>query len=329
MKWLIVCLLVLFTVAPAMAGEDPYIAVVGNDINANTFYLSPKYIQFLRDQAAPSYPTTGEIFSFSDVDIWPEICDTAGSATGGVPFESDTSHTYTYRGNPNHRVPNGNYGWFEWVVVLTKKPSSDINLVLQCGVLKANAFAPYGFGAVELCAGETGERYGGLCTRETVDPGINPLKPTSLPLISARAIAGLNSQLPGGGPAWPPFHLTAFRNPGPYTLDVDGFGFLVNSAGVAPGASGSLQILDGADGGGTWGTFNRRDPNSKIVLKACMDKTLIAKIPVTGQVNALGETENDLVEGDLIDVLLYIPRGNAVDIYCNAESLKVMGIGED
>jgi hypothetical protein len=329
MKWLIVCLLVLFTVAPAIAGEDPYIAVVGNDINANPFYLSPKYTQFLRDQGESlSYPVDGEFFNHQSRDVYPEICDTTGTASGGPPFESENQE-YTDRGNPNFRVPANNSGWYEWLIVLTKKPSSEINLVLQCGILKADAFAFHGYSSVELCAGETGERYGGLCARKLVDPGFNPIKPASLPHISARAIAGINSRNTGGVPLWTPFHLTAFRNPGSYQLNVDANGDLLDSDAVPAGISGSLQILDGADGGGTWGAFTRFDPDSKVLLKACMDKTVVAKIPVTGQVNALGEVENDLVEGDLIDVLLYLPRGNSVDVYCHSQSLKVMGIGED
>ena len=35
MKWLCACLAVLFMVAPAMAGEDPYIGVVDSDISAS------------------------------------------------------------------------------------------------------------------------------------------------------------------------------------------------------------------------------------------------------------------------------------------------------
>jgi len=51
MKWLIGCLLALVMVSAAFAGEDPYVAIVGNDLNdANLFYLSPKYSQFLYDQ---------------------------------------------------------------------------------------------------------------------------------------------------------------------------------------------------------------------------------------------------------------------------------------
>jgi hypothetical protein len=49
---------------------------------------------------------------------------------------------------------------------------------------------------------------------------------------------------------------------------------------------------------------------------------------VTGQINALGETENDLEAGDLIYVRMDVPRQNTVDIYCHAQSVRVAGIGE-
>jgi hypothetical protein len=68
--------------------------------------------------------------------------------------------------------------------------------------------------------------------------------------------------------------------------------------------------------------------DTKIVLKACMDKTIITKLPVTGQVNAAGDVETDLEYGDMIYVRLDIPRNNTVDVYCHEQSLKVMGIGE-
>ena len=55
-KWLIGGLLALLMVAPAFAGEDPYIAVVGNDFLANPFYLSPKYQQFTYDQQVFGVP---------------------------------------------------------------------------------------------------------------------------------------------------------------------------------------------------------------------------------------------------------------------------------
>jgi len=37
-------------VSAAFAGEDPYIAIVGNDAQFNPFYFSQKYQQFLYDQ---------------------------------------------------------------------------------------------------------------------------------------------------------------------------------------------------------------------------------------------------------------------------------------
>ena len=63
MRWLFACMLALLMVTPALAGEDPYLAIVGNDITANGFYLSPKYEQFLLDQSIIGVPVTGETFT--------------------------------------------------------------------------------------------------------------------------------------------------------------------------------------------------------------------------------------------------------------------------
>ena len=64
------------------------------------------------------------------------------------------------------------------------------------------------------------------------------------------------------------------------------------------------------------------------MLKACLDKCINVKIPVTGQINALGQVEEDLEFGDLIIIQMFIPRTNMVDIYCGAQSAKLTGIGE-
>jgi hypothetical protein len=206
---------------------------------------------------------------------------------------------FSDRGNDNAVIRHGNAGWYEWYIRLPKKPSGQINLVIQCGVLKPNTFADLGYDAVSLCAAETGEKIDvGFCTRREVEAGINPLDVDGLPVITAFAVPG-----PFAPEAFRPFHLTAFKNPGRYEFR----GEMDNNA--------SLQVLNGT-------IFTR------ILLKSCMDKTIVAKLPVTGQRNALGETEWDLEEGDLIWVRMDVPRGNTVDLYCHEQSLRVMGIGE-
>jgi len=59
-----------------------------------------------------------------------------------------------------------------------------------------------------------------------------------------------------------------------------------------------------------------------------MDKCVVTKLPVTGQVNAAAQIETDLEYGDIIYVRMDVPRQNTVDIYCHEQSAKVMGIGE-
>jgi hypothetical protein len=316
MRWLISLVLVLSFAVPAFAGEDPYIAIVGNDIGALRWYVSQKYYQFMFNQEAWAVPVC-------DGSTFPGAYNVAGRQAFGAGCEQFRSQNaqnapevcyYNEMGIlpsgaggkfwPNAKVAAGNSGWYEWYVRLPKKPSGQINLVLQCGVLKPNSFAFWGYESIELCAAETGERVGvGTCVREEVNPGWNPLVIGALPKIKAMAY-------PGPYNSFTPFYLTAFRNPGTYNP------FGTNGSGDKLVNGEAAQILNGTDAG------------TKILLKACMDKTIVTKLPVTGQVNAENQVETDLEAGDIIYVRMEIPRANTVDVYCHRQSLKVMGIGE-
>lgn len=273
MRSLIVCLLALCMVTPTMAAETSYIAVVGNDIHSNSFYLSQKYQQFISDQIYLGVPVTGETFNASSPIDQPEICDTSGTVAGTYP-----NQTFIDNGNKNALVQAGNSGSYEWTVNLPQKPLGEINLVMRCGILMPNAFATSGYKAIKLFAGEMDQ---------------------PLPTIEAIASPG-----PYNIP-FTPFHLTAYRNPGTYNLTDDTFGVIYDSD--------AMQVLNGS-------------VRTRILLKACMDKTIVTKLPVNGQKNSLGETEAKLVLGDHIKVIMRVPSQNSVDIYCHVESLKVMGI---
>jgi hypothetical protein len=317
MKWLIASLLALVMVSAAFAGEDPYISVVGNDVDANTFYFSPKEQQFLYDQTLFSVPICFGSFPIVTPQTrvgglgceqfrtnaplnQPEICDTTGIVNGVGDF--------TFFGEANAVIRKQNAGYFEWYIRLAKKPDGPINIVLQCGILKPNTFAFEEFGAVELCAAYTGERIGtGFCTADQVAAGVTPLIPAALPRLTAIAFPGPYSL------GFAPFHLTAYKNPGSYVLT--GTVPLDDDTASPMSNSASLQVLNGST-------------DARILLKACMDKTVVTKIPVTGQRNALNEFEADLEAGDLIQVRLDIPISNTVDIYCNSQSARVAGIGE-
>ena len=318
MKWLFVCLALFFMVAPAIAGEDPYIAIVGNDNTANPFYFSPKYRQFMyNEHASPFYIPTA-FGSFPPVNQYTRV-----GGTGTEQFRSQTLNSidevcYTgeyleptgaitqdgvARGLKGAKTPAGNAGFYEWFIRVPKKPDGEINIAIQCAVVKPNAVAAWGKRAIELCAAETGERIGvGTCVREEVDPGTSPVIQTALPKITAWAYPGPFNV------AFSPFHLTAFKNPSNYTLAFDAVSGAISH-------SGSSQVLDGTAA-------------ARVLLKACMDKTILTKLPVTGQVNALGDTENDLEAGDLIYVRMDVPAKGTTDIYCHQQSVKIMGIGE-
>jgi hypothetical protein len=306
MKWLIGFLLALFMVSAAFAGEDPYIAIVGNDIEFNQFYFSEKHWQFLYDQ---------------DSDPWPPVCDpfsnfpltdqyTRVGATGCEMFRSkgptnqpEICDTLGGRGEYNAVVIKQAAGFFEWFIRLPKMPTGEINICIQCGVLKPNTLNE----GVMLCAAETGERIGtGFCTRDYSGPGVSPIKQTALPKITAWAYPGPYSL------DFTPFRLTAYKNPSSYALA------FADARTKQLKDSVALQLLDGSNG-------------ARVLLKSCMDKCILVKIPVDGQINALGETEADLTAGDLIYVRMDVPGGaggNTVDIYCHSQSAKIMGIGE-
>jgi hypothetical protein len=317
MKWLIGFLLALFMVSAAFAGEEPYIAIVGNDCvvgnetnslgipcDANPFYFSEKHQQFLHDQESdifqvfvcfPGFPPGTlpqtrvggpgcETFRSNPPTTQSEICDTTGQ-----------------RGEPNAVIRKQNAGFFEWWIRLPKKPEGEINICIQCGILKPEE------DDVMLCAAETGERIGtGFCTRDYSGPGVSPIKQTALPKITAWAYPGPYSL------GFTPFRLTAYKNPSTYALA------FANTTTKQLKNSVALQVLDGSTG-------------ARVLLKSCMDKCVLVKIPVDGQINALGETEADLTAGDLIKVRMDVPGGvggNTVDIYCHSQSARIMGVGE-
>jgi len=333
MKWLLVLLAVLFMVAPAMAGEDPYIAIVGLDCvagttNANTangtcptvavpdplnlgqanaWYFSPKYQQFMYNENDPAtFNVPASFGTFPPTNQYTKL-GKAGeeqyrSMTANNQKEVCYAGTGTNPGNPNSKTPASNAGFYEWWIHLPKKPSGEINIVIQCGVLKPNALAFFPTGAIELCAAETGEWIGpGMCVRDEVEAGTSPVNQLALPKITAIAYPG-QYNVP-----FAPFKLTAFKNPSSYTLTFDANGAMLNGL--------TSQVLDGST-------------NARVLLKACMDKSIVAKLPVSGQVNAAGDTETDLVAGDFIYVRMDVPRQNSVDIYCNAQSARIQGVGE-
>jgi hypothetical protein len=205
---------------------------------------------------------------------------------------------FDFRGEQNAVIIKQAAGYFEWWIRLPVKPDGEINICIQCGVLKPNTFLPFGFSAVTQCAAETGERIGNGCVRNEVPAGTNPIVQTSLPKITAFAYSALGE--------FKPFRLTAYKNPGTYNLTIATNKSMTDSA--------ALQVLDGS-------------ASARVLLKSCMDKCVIAKIPVDGQVNSLGETETELEAGDLIQVRMDVPGNNTVDIYCHAQSVRIQGIG--
>jgi hypothetical protein len=303
----------IFIATSVLAGEEPFKAVVYEDSEIPPFYISSKLAQF-------TYPETfyyGHCYYYfcnpvGPVD--PKVCVPLGGncficsskcqerfSSKTAPISPEVCCGKETRECPdvgNSRITKGNSGWYEWIIGLPKKPEGEINIEIECGILKPNARELFGQDAINLCAAETGEIIGyGLCERM---PG-SYLKPDALPKITAMAY-------PGSQNDFGPFNLTAYRNPGNHSLTKKPDGRL-------SGNSKPLQILDG-------------NPGASIALKSCIEESIMVVLPKPGRVNALGQTEANLEAGDLIKVRMDVPLANTVDIYCSQYSVKIGGIGE-
>jgi hypothetical protein len=321
-------------------GEEPFKAAIADDQHIPGFYISPKLSLFTHPDT-DYYSTCTDIFPLGDprVDIsvctpippnylsyecpatcrekftyqasavnQPEVCCTPETAADD--FTSDVPDQVLLHcpdlENANENTPvrtamisKGNSGWYEWVIALPKKPVDELNLEIECGVLKPNSWQFYEYGSIEQCAAVTGEQIapGAGCTRV---PG-SALITSALPRLEVTAHSGCRH--PG---AFTPFHLTSYRNPSQYAISKTAQGKLRNN--------NSLQVLDGTVG-------------ARIALKACMEKTILVKLPVEGQINVLGEQEAALEPGDLIKVRMNITQSNTVDLYCSKYSVTIGGIG--
>jgi hypothetical protein len=289
---------------------NSYKAVVTNDIDLLRFYISPKLAQFLHLDTAyccedfihPAQPQP-------EVCCKSLVCVTPGPTTPPNQCKDWKCQEFPDQVKENYKIGAGNAGEYEWYIQLPKKPESELNIEIECGLLKPNAFSVWGSEAINVCAGETGEKVGALCTRlKTPDGGNTYLTSTALPMIEAVAYPGCDPS-PG---FVTPFHLTAYRNPGEYRIKRNSEDELLNNA--------YTQVL------GVNGTQGL--PGTRFALKACMDKTILVKIPRVGDTNAMGETEYNLHAGDIIKVKMRIPASNSVDIYCNKYSVKIGGMGD-
>jgi hypothetical protein len=297
------------------AGQEPYVGVVGADIEMNTYYLEPKLWRWLHSESTHDDPWAWDVtqdqerFTYSGIsdDEHPEVCIQAEGDFG--PSNTD-GHTWEY--TDTVWLQHEKAGQYKWRINLPKTPNGNINIVVQCGLLKANAYSDavqtgYPERAMDDCAGETGEVQGtGDCTRRLDQPNTQVMNLQALPMVTAIAYPD-----PDRTDA-PPFNLTSFKTPSYYAL-----GFKTDAAGeksLKP-IQGSHVILNG-----------KRE--ARIALKACQPETMFVKIPVTGQINGLGQEEVDLLQGDEIEVTLDFPRGHTMDVYCNQYSVKLMGLGQ-
>jgi hypothetical protein len=310
------------------AGQEIYVGVVDQDDQMNTYYLEPKLWAWLhseythddkwrwdadpvwdddfdpqgddKDEAAEEFKT-----SFGVVTGHAPVCITPQEVTNGDGING-ANNELVWDGElePTARLIHDNSGWYRWRINLPKKPEGNINIVVQCGILKPNSWSPLVPNAIQDCAGETGEFLGqGVCTRRSDPANVQIVDLPTLPTVEAIAFPD-----PTRGE---PFHLTSFKTPSYYAL-----GFKTDAAGeksLKPIQS-SHVILNG-----------KRE--ARISLKACQPETMYVKIPVTGQVNGMNETETALEAGEEIQVTLRFPEGHPMDVYCDKYSVKITGLG--
>jgi hypothetical protein len=273
----------------AWAGQEPYVGVVGVDDQMNTYYLEQKLWRWLHPEQTAGDEAWGGSSNLSNNE---EVCIPPG------PYpQTDVALA------PNKALPVLNAGYYYWRINLPKKPRGNINIQIQCGVLKPNSYSVLGMpNAIDTCAGETGEQTSALCEREFIEPNTNVIHQNYLPTVTATAYNHLNNAT---------FNLTAYRVPSAFSNIYE----LANGQKVGLRNSKNLQVLDGTKA-------------TRIVLKACQPENVFVKMPIAGQVNGNGQTEQDLEAGDEITLRLDFPRGHTMDVYCNQYSVKLMGLGD-
>jgi hypothetical protein len=306
--------LVVGAASTAWAGQEIYVGVVGQDDLMKRYYLEEKLHRWLH----PEQTSTQEAFWSRNTSRNIEVCineegflDEELWESKTVPPDATVNEQLTYA--LNYHLSHNNAGEFHWKINLPKKPRGNINIQLQCGVLKPNAFTREGMpGAIDYCAGETGEKSSD-CNRIPTFPNEQHIFQGTLPTVTAR-VHSTNAAFAGepGGT----FPLTAYRVP-------SAFSNIFTAGGELKGFSKNLQVLDGSK-------------STRVVLKSCQPETIFVKMPIDGQMVAAKDDEGnvtvhreyDLEAGDEIELTLAFPRDHTMDVYCNQWSAKIMGLGE-
>jgi hypothetical protein len=312
------------------AGQEIYVGVVGEDDQMNTYYLEPKLWAWLHSETTSQEqwawdgvepfdleleddlrtPNDGgefdpaELFeTSSNIIDHPPVCITPQEVTNGTPGPAaPANNSLTWDGELERTMwlQHDNAGEYKWRINLPKKPRGNINIVVQCGLLKPNSYSSLEPNVIQRCAGETGERLGlGECTRASDQIGAQVIWKDVLPTVEAIAFPD-----PTRGE---PFHLTAYKTPSNYATVYKADQSLMNIQGSQVSLAGTKS--------------------SRIVLKACQPETMLVKIPVQGQINGLGEEETALEAGEEIEVTLRFPTDHPMDVYCDKYSVKIMGLG--
>ncbi len=127
---------VVFLCTPAFAGEQPEFDAVGCD-SQNYFNDFVKQIVIANNIDRQGRPINfySDFIGYNPAMGWVEYFEQHASQEKLDPC---------FPGYYSHFLTAWNGGWFEWQIILQKKPDTDLDINIRDCVLKMNSFTPFG-----------------------------------------------------------------------------------------------------------------------------------------------------------------------------------------
>ena len=135
-KILVALVAVAFLCTPAFAGEQPEFDAVGCDAgNYFNDYVKQLVIQNNINWDGRPINLFSDFIDWNPDMGWIEYFDQHASQVKADPC---------FPGYLSHFITAWNGGWFEWQIMLQKKPDTDLDINIRDCVLKMNSFTPFG-----------------------------------------------------------------------------------------------------------------------------------------------------------------------------------------
>ncbi len=139
---LVAVVAVAFLCTPAFAGEQPEFDAVGCD--ATNFFndcVKELVIQNNVDWNGKLINWWSDFTKYNPACGWVEYFDQHASQAKADPCFNPFKDPNGYL---SHFITAWNGGWFEWQIMLQKKPDTDLDINIRDCVLKMNSFTPFG-----------------------------------------------------------------------------------------------------------------------------------------------------------------------------------------